>query len=442
MDWKTLLSTQRLGFRPRTGEAQPLGPRSEGQRDYDRIVFSPAFRRLQGKTQVFPLPESDMTHTRLTHSLETSCVGRSLGWMVAGRIDALKPFQSEASTIVQTASLAHDLGNPPFGHSGEKAIGHYFKHGSGERFLEGLSGVQKVQLTKFEGNALGFRLLTRRNPIQSEANGLSLTCLTLGAFSKYPCTAVKEDESRGVHRKKFGVFDDDLPALREVASVVGLSSDDEDCWHRHPLAYLTEAADDICYRVIDLEDGFKLNLVSADRCESILKRLTAVVGDPLKGLEAIRAPDQRIAYLRAKAINSLAHQVVDVFVAEEAALLAGAKRESLLESTPSREIVKELDELSREDIYSHHPVIEIEAAGFEIIGTLLEAFLSSALAKKRTARDKKFLSLVPQHYLPQKEDHLGTQILNICEFVASMTDAYAIRLYRTLRGISLPNSRP
>jgi len=441
MDWTQLLSPGRLGCE---NAPVPAQLRSDAQRDYDRIVFSPPFRRLQGKTQIFPLPESDMTHNRLTHSLEVSCVGRSLGWIAAEKL-GLVDEQATIAASVAAACLAHDLGNPPFGHSGESAIGYYFEaaDGAASRILPQLTELQRLELTKFEGNALGFRLLTNQKPYQtSNPGGFSLTHLTLGAFSKYPCRADKIDADQGVHRKKYGVFHDDWENFVTVANGLGMLECGSGAFKRHPLAFLTEAADDICYRIVDFEDGFKLGLIREEEATEIFTAIASEIEQDMSGLDRINAADQRIGYLRAKAINSLVVQAVDLFVDQASDILEGSRKKPLLNDVGPREVLGRLAKDSRERIYRHKPVVEIEAAGFEVLPALLEAFLPGAALGDTSARALKLLDLMPGQYLPRPGGETfdtATQVLNVCEFVASMTDDYAISLFRKIRGISLRN---
>ena len=281
MNWEKLLSRNRIG-EPLNEDVQSLNGRSDFQRDFDRIVFCSAFRRLQDKTQVFPLPESDFVHTRLTHSLEVSCVGRSLGNFVGEKIlQRRKKLRSlftqfHFGEIVAAACLAHDIGNPPFGHSGEDAIAEYFKSGNGIQYKNILNKKQWSDISKFEGNAQGFRLVTK---LQNQYNkgGLRLTYAVLGALTKYPkesfTSSAAERVSNNIY-SKFGFFQSEKNLFKEVAQAVQLetkvSSTNNLWWNRHPLAFLVEAADDICYRIMDLEDGFRLGLLSFAETENFL----------------------------------------------------------------------------------------------------------------------------------------------------------------------------
>lgn len=443
MEWKKLLSPGRLGC-PETGE-DDIKRRPEAYRDIDRITFSPAFRRLQGKTQVFPLPESDMTHTRLTHSLEVSCVGRSLGWVLSDSLEELKEYQLTIAATVSAAALAHDLGNPPFGHSGEKAIGHYFEHGDGRRFLKGMTDCNKKEFINFEGNALGFRLLVDSKPaLTNNPGGLSLTNLTLATYTKYPCT-IDNVLAGNVSRKKPGLFYDNVDYFKSVAEKLGITQYAQNAWHRHPLAFLVEAADDICYNIIDFEDGYKIGIVPERQITELFIKVANETSEDHKGIKQIISADQKIGYLRSKAINSLIKQVVSVFVKDQVAILSGERSRALLDDIGSKKTMREIKAISKSIVYQHQPVLEIEAAGFEILPALLEFFLGAVIGGPKTFKSKKFKSLIPPQYLPKEEGckfPKNTQLLNICEYVASMTDEFAIDLFRKLKGISLPNSRP
>ncbi|MEZ6185988.1 MAG: dNTP triphosphohydrolase, partial [Planctomycetota bacterium] len=285
--WSQQITQTRLG---RPAEAQ-VG-RNDAQRDFDRIVFSSPFRRLQGKTQVFPLPETDTTHTRLTHSLEAACVGRSLGYLVGRQLPEVAEDARVVGDIVAAAALAHDLGNPPFGHSGESAIASFFQEAEerGAPWFEALTPVQRTELQEFEGNALGFRLLTR---VGGQPGGFGLTHGTLAAFSKYPCSAARP-RGEGVATKKYGVFHDDLGWFQQVAAGVGLTPlpDASDAWCRPALAFLTEAADDICYRIIDLEDGYKLRLVTYEEARAAFVEIAEQTSQNLDPLSSFRSDEE------------------------------------------------------------------------------------------------------------------------------------------------------
>lgn len=443
MDWEQLLSWQRLG---RDNEREDP-ERSAFQRDFDRIVFSSAFRRMQDKTQVFPMAESDYVRTRLTHSIEVSSVGRSLGTKVGTLIpEALKKkglVASHVGEIVAAACLAHDIGNPPFGHSGEKAIGDWFA--SHPEHLGPLEGEQREDFLKFEGNAQGFRQLTRIQHRHNEG-GMQLTCAVLGAFTKYPRGAVLKGlgTTKNVSEKKHGFFADDAARFEQVAKTLGLSSKVPGAWVRHPLAFLVEAADDICYHIVDFEDGHRLGRISFEVAQEHLRPLAFVtIKESDSAYPRIVGGDRvaAIQYLRAQAINTLILAVVEAFKAHMDELLSGKFEVSLIERTPYGERLKVIKELSFKEVYSAPKVVQIEAAGFEVIGGLLNFLVPAMLSlpDKRTDRQKKLLQLVPPEFKGvTKDGDWYARLLATTDFISGMTDTYAVGLYRKLTGMELP----
>ncbi len=451
MEWANLIKPWRLGCPAPKSLDDKEKVRSEFIRDWDRIVFSSAFRRLQGKTQVFPLPESDMTHTRLTHSLETSCVGRSLGRMAGKRFENKGTDADALGSIVAAACLAHDLGNPPFGHSGEDAISYFFREGKGKDYIELLENqTQKSDLKDFEGNASGFRVMTDIKPTQTvNPGGLSLTLPTLAAYTKYPRQSyVKEPDTSRKSEKKFGVFFDGIDSYREIAQVLEIPEKPQDRgWYRHPLAFLAEAADDICYLVMDFEDGYRLGLVSYKETEDLLIPICEQQRKEgyLDGLKKIRAEDQKIGYLRAKTINSLVNQVADLFEDKGQGIRNGVFDCSLLDLVPSNKELDRIRTLSKNRIYSHRPVAQIEAAGFDVLGGLLNVFLEATVLKPESKKSQKIRSLVSTQFLDEEKKPFPDKyktIMNITEYISCMTDTFAIDTYRILTGISLPNYSP
>lgn len=447
MHWRQLLCADRLGARkPAPNDAA----RSPFQIDSDRIVFSSAFRRLQDKTQVFPLADNDFVRTRLTHSLEVASIGRSLGSLVGAEIvkrHALAPdfHASDIGAIVSAAALAHDLGNPPFGHSGEDAIRSWFKSAAVTESLRDharseLTATQRADFEEFEGNAQGFRVITR---LQMPDNpGLRLTCATLGAFTKYPRGAVFTGTHRGVSVKKFGFFDAERASFAEVAEHCGLIARDGGAWCRHPLAFLVEAADDIAYRLVDFEDGFRLKHLSY---EEVRDAFLAVCGDPKDRERADRMVEkkERIAFLRARAIGAAIEQTAAAFLQHDAAMLAGEFDDELLALIPAAEALREIKVKSRETIYATERGVEIEAAGYEVLGYLLDTFHGAAddvarNGKAASRRSAKLLQLVPPQFLIASERPAYERLLGMTDFVAGMTDSYAVALYRKVRGIALP----
>jgi dGTPase len=459
MDWHHLLNKSRIGTNPELSRSNESNEgRSEFQRDYDRIVFSSAFRRLQDKTQVFPLPESDFVHTRLTHSLEVSCIGRSLGNIVGGKILERYPKLNENYTkfhfgeIVAASCLAHDIGNPPFGHSGEDAIAEYFKNGNGKNLSSGLSPKQYMDLIKFEGNAQGFRIISRlQNP--NVTGGLQLTYATLAAFAKYPKESIVEEDTlfatEGIRnskfQKKFGFFQSEKELFSTVAKACQMTEYGDHfrslAWRRHPLAFLVEAADDICYRIIDLEDGFRLGLISFKETEEFLTGFLSNV--TLNSYDG-RDNNDKIGYLRAKVLSRLVTQLSEIFLDEETSIMSGSFPSPLIEAFPGNGKLKEIKNISKERIYSYSAVIERETAGYEVLGGLLDIFITAvndASEGRLSNRDRTTLKLLPTQFLGPEgipDVNLYTRLLKITDFVSGMTDSYAVSLYRKLKGISLP----
>ena len=438
MDWNQLLSSQRSG----QSKQSPEQSRSAFEQDFDRIIFSHPFRRLQDKTQVHPLPEHDFVHTRLTHSLEVSSVGRSLGKSVGEVILQRKPELNSRFTafdfgaIVAGGSLAHDLGNPPFGHSGEEAISDFFRHHSlGKSFETRVTTNQWKDLIQFEGNAQGFRLLTRNQ------FGLKLTYATLGAFTKYPCTSffLNRDEGRR-SQKKFGFFETEFQHFRDLSGVLGLSQVNDFCWMRHPLAFLVEAADDICYSIIDLEDGCRLGLISF---AETLELLSGILGDKLnpQKLKQINGLNEQLGVLRAMTISSVTQDCVSVFLDEEAQILNGGFDTALTDAGKFSQELKAISEVSVDKIYRCRPVMEIEAAGFEALPGLLEEFIQASLNLRFEDQPRKFATvarLIPSEMsIPiQQSPDVYSLLRLVIDFVSGLTDRHALSLFRKIKGIS------
>ena len=454
MDWNQLLSRQRLG-RTRMGRSHTElddsnRTRTDFQRDFDRIVFSSAFRRLQDKTQVFPLARNDYVRTRLTHSLEASCVGRTLGTMVGDAVIQRHGLESiypqDFGAIVAAACLAHDIGNPPFGHAGEDAIRLWFQESTiGQSLLSRLEDTQRNDFLYYEGNAQGLRVLTR---LQSAANpgGLQLTYATLGAFAKYPRASwLAAPYPAGVAFKKFGFMQAERALFTDIAAALGLIPTAEQAWQRHPLVYLVEAADDICYRVVDVEDAFRLKQLDYQEAEDLLLALLDDAAQHAR-LRSIRDAKERIEFLRAKSIGMVIDQVFRCFMDVETSLLNGTGQQELLDLIPSAEPLAELRKRAHEEIYLSPPVAEVAAAGFQVLGGLLEIFLAAIndVAEKQqsaSARSRLVLQLVPEQFIgPQRQPpaDLYQRMLGITDFVSGMTDSYAVNLYKKLTGISLP----
>ncbi len=462
MNWSQLLNWNRLEEPTRRWSWDPM--RTPWQIDYDRIIFSSAFRRLQDKTQVFPLSGSDYVRTRLTHTLEVSTVARTLGTRAGtiilgrhggevidnnGKPEKLRNIitPGDFGPIVAAAALAHDLGNPPFGHSGEDAVRHWFETSSRlKRVRNNMSDVQQEDFRCWEGNAQGFRILTRLQ-LYRAAGGMRLTNSTLAAFCKYPCSSIDarpERAERNASRKKFGVFESEIGYLDAVASATGLirRKSANGAWCRHPLAFLMEAADDVCYRVIDLEDGYRLGRITYVKAERLLRSIATKVED--SRLEAEHDDVTRIGYLRAVAIARLVEQVTEVFAENEASMLEGKFDESLSELIPSAGSLADIKTTMKKTVYVTRNVLETEAAGFEIIPGLLDLFWSAVSAdssQRNHRRAHKVLELIPADFRGPKGyggEEIYARMLKIADYVSGMTDSYALSLFRKLNGIALP----
>ena len=439
MNWNTLLSAKRFGLEAYHREHQEN--RSEFQRDYDRLVFSAPFRRLQNKTQVFPLPGSIFVHNRLTHSLEVSCVGRSLGNDVARELLKRHPeladsYLSEIGAIVSAACLAHDLGNPPFGHSGERAISTYFSEGKGLALKEQLTPEQWEDLTHFEGNANAFRLLTHQFEGRRQG-GFVLTYSTLAGIVKYPFSSGLAGK-----KSKFGFFTTEEESYRRIAEELGIKrlNDRPLKYARHPLVFLVEAADDICYQMMDLEDAHKLKILTAEETQQLLLNFFPEERQAhmRKTLEIVSDVNEQIAYLRSSVIGLLIGECVRAFVENEAALLEGTFEGALIkhiDTLPAR-AYRECAELSVQKIYRSRDVLDIELAGFRIITTLLELMVDAVLSPEKTY-SQLLINRVSSQYRITAPD-LFERIQAVLDYISGMTDVFALDLYRKINGNSLP----
>ena len=441
MTWDRLINDKRFGLE-HYHDSKP-GHRSDFQRDFDRLVFSSPFRRVQNKTQVFPLPGSIFVHNRLTHSMEVSCVGRSLAREISIALRekyAAEPWVSkldDMGEIVAAACLAHDLGNPPFGHSGEKAISSYFSEGKGRLLESKLTAGQWNDLTHFEGNANAFRLLTHqfngRRP-----GGFAMTYSTLASIVKYPF----ESSLAGAHGK-FGFFTSEKDDFIKVADELGMlpvkNSDNAVRYARHPLVYIVEAADDICYEVMDIEDAHKLKIIST---EEVLPLFLAFFDDARKAhMERVMGyvddPNEKIAYLRSSIIGVLVNRCADAFVKNEDEILAGEFKGSLLDhiSPLERDGYRACEALSWKRIYGASDVVDIELAGTRIISFLMNE-LVEAVQNPDLNYSRLLLAKVPEQYEIQSPTLYG-KLQAVLDHISGMTDVYALDLYRKLNGMSL-----
>lgn len=442
MEWIPLIQPYRLGCL-KDGFDGSKG-RSEFHRDFDRIIFSSAFRRLNGKTQVVPFPNSDLTHTRLTHSLETASVARSLGNFVQERIPILRDYTYDLGALLAATCLCHDIGNPPLGHSGESAIKYFFESEEGSPFLEGLSETQQADFLFFDGNSMGFHMLTHHNTYKTtNPGGLGLTYPVLSAYCKYPtCSSSFSKKTCDVSSRKPGLFSEDCKIYSEIAHELGVPKRSTgQRWFRHPLAFLAEAADDICNTVIDYEDGYKSGLISY---ESLKELFTAISEDSypeidLDAIVRIKCNREKAGYLRSKAIYSLTMKTVELFLSHERELLSGTYQESLSRNFRHYDSWNMMQEESVDRLYNNQQVLEKEVAGFQVIPGLLNIFLS-ATKNPDAIKEKKVLSLLPSEFIKNYKDSQYEAIMEITTYVCGMTDSFAVDTYRKLTGMEIPYS--
>ncbi len=436
MEWKSLLSAERE-YR----EYKKSDIRNAFQRDYDRIIFSNIFRRLQNKTQVFPLPGSIMVHNRLTHSLEVASVGRSIARIVSKNLtekfgnDFLNEIY-DIDTIVSAACLAHDLGNPPFGHSGEETISSYFKEGPGKELENLIPENQWSDLTSFEGNANAFRQLTHQFAGRRQG-GMSLTYATLATLIKYPYPSYNKNG-----RKKYNIFYSEIETFKKVMEGCGIKCLDESSliYTRHPLSYIMEAADDICYLILDMEDAQKRGIVQTQQADiffsSFFKEDEKWFHDRKDSVyETVTDDNERMAFLRATVINKLVDCVSNVFVENYNAIMEGDFEKSLVYHLPDFEknALEKCRSFSLKNIYKHNSVVKIELTGFNVIGELIHEFVQAILNPEKTY-NKMLLSIIPEQFKNNNDD-LYSRIQVVLDYISNMTDLYAVQLYKDLRGI-------
>lgn len=436
MNWNQLLSTKRFGMEEYHTEQQ--NDRTEFQRDYDRLIFSAPFRRLQNKTQVFPLPGSVFVHNRLTHSLEVACVGRSLGTNVAQRLNL---DANEIGSIVSAACLAHDMGNPPFGHSGEKAIAAYFSEGAGQSFRERKENKMTDEEWKdcicFEGNANALRLLTHQFNGRRKG-GFVLTYSTLASIIKYPYASIYSDEKK----QKFGFFESEKETYLQIAKELGIPrlTDNPNRFARHPLVFLVEAADDICYQIMDIEDAHKLKILSTEETKNLLLNFFDEERKKrrLKTLEFVSDINEQIAYLRSSVIGELIHECSRVFAENEKLLLEGTFNQPLIKmiSPICKDAYNNCSDVAVKKIYHSSIVLDVELGGYKIILTLLDHLISAVFSPEK-AYSKQLLMRIPEQYETKSETTYG-KVQSILDYISGMTDVYALDLYRKITGMSIP----
>ena len=443
MNWLQLISNNRLGQEGR--HMARHDDRSEFKRDSDRLLFSAPFRRLQNKTQVFPLPGSIFVHNRLTHSLEVSCVGMSLGNDVSRQLTARHPSLTgtlfeEIGTIVSAACLAHDMGNPPFGHSGERAIRSFFTEGAGQSLCSKVSETLWSDITHFEGNANAFRLLVHRFKGRRDG-GFVLTYSTLASIVKYP-----HSSSIAGKKGKFGFFHSEQDIYLKIANDLGIRemerNDNGIRFARHPLVYLVEAADDICYEIMDIEDAHKLKILSYEETEHLLlgffdddvqRKMRQRIID-----EGIDDTNEKVVYMRSSVIGLLEHECAKAFVDNEEAILAGEFTGSLIDhiSTATRDAYRRCTEVSKARIYNSKPVLDVELSGYKIIETLMEQMTQAVMAPDRYY-SQQLINRVSNQYDITAPD-LETRLMAVIDYISGMTDVYALDVYQKINGISLP----
>jgi dGTPase len=446
LDWNQLLSHSRLGIQE-IEEKPSNAARSEFQRDYDRIIFSSPFRRLQNKTQVFPLPGSIFVHNRLTHSLEVASVGRSLGALIAQQLPEFDKNISQSKldgidSIVSSACLAHDLGNPPFGHSGESAISRYFKTIDTNNIKNIIPQEKFEDLINFEGNANAFRLLTHQFTGRRKG-GFALTYATIGTLLKYPCTSTDKKNNISPY-EKYGTFQTEKNTLLQIAQKLGLEKIQENstAFCRHPLAFLMEAADDICYQIVDIEDAHRLGILSGKETKDLLfaffdpQKDKVALAELEKTLHDVTDENEQIVILRSRTINKLIEDCVEVFWNNYTGIMNGTFFSALTKNVTgtSKQALHNISELAHTKIYKSKEVVEIQIAGHRILGELLQDFIDATLHND-SLYTSQLLHLLPSQ-LTSKSDSTFEQIMSVVDFISGMTDVYALEMYRKIKGIS------
>lgn len=444
--WNQLITTKRLGVSRREDAASY---RTTYQKDFDRLIFSAAFRRLQDKTQVFPLAQTDYVRTRLTHSLEVSSVCRSLGTMLGEHLVSTYHFEqpitpSSIGAILAAAALAHDIGNPPFGHAGEETIRRFFlAHPIGQEGLLEVNQTERNDFYRFEGNAQAFRLLTRLQN-RDNSGGLQLSLPVLASLIKYPCSS-NFSACNNIAYKKFNYFQAERELFAEFANEAALLpyKREEGVWHRHPLAYLLEAADDICYSLVDIEDAYRLKLLKGDEVIDFYRNIADHHGGLPRRFAKIAREKDQIEYLRAITIGYLVDEVMALFIKHEREILAGSYTEALLENIPSAKAITAIKDYAYEHVYVSQPVLEVGIAGFKVLETLLEAFISAVTAEARgvgSSKTRMLVNFLPDQFLGKGrrvDEDPYLRLLKITDFISGMTDRYAVKVFNMISGVDL-----
>lgn len=456
MQFDAIYTEKRVG-----SDKIPTGPRSGFQRDFDRLIFSSAFRRLQNKTQVFPLPGTAFVHNRLTHSLEVASVGRSLGKMIGEQIsapykrnndDAYEFYRYELANVIAAGCLAHDIGNPAFGHSGEKAISAYFIENKdveidGRPLQSFFTQKEWSDLSAFEGNANALRILTHSFRGRFRG-GFGLTYTTIASILKYPC------ESTGIskvfkHRKKYGFFQTEKETFEKIVTDLNMIAESSEplVYKRHPFVYLVEAADDICYSIVDMEDAHRLGILQKEEVETVfidvLKKLSRRgedVDKTYRYFKDIKDTNEGIAFLRAKVINLLTLAATDVFLANQESILAGNFNNTLLDYINEQTgALRNVQQISVEKIYGHDTVIQVEIAGYNVMSELLHLFIPALLRETPSHKEQKVLKLFPFQFTGYEQtENAYEKVMSALDYISGMTDEYATEMYRRLKGITIP----
>jgi dGTPase len=438
MDWHRLLSGERLG---KSGVSQEELARSPFHKDHDRVVFSGAFRRLGKKTQVHPVDENDHVHTRLTHSVEVGCVGRSLGTRVGEYLQSETPdwiTPADLGVIVQAACLAHDIGNPPFGHSGEDAIRHWFHEAAEKGMLDGLTDGERGDLLNFEGNAQGLRILTQLEYHLFDG-GMRLTYATLGTYLKYPWTSAALDNNPA-NKGKYGCNQSELALMNRIADKLGLIKLGENTWCRHPLVYLMEAADDICYALLDLEDGLEMDILPYEEIEALMfDLLQGDIPETYWRINDTGTGRRKLSMLRGKAIDHLVSAVAKTFMEKQPEILSGTLSGDLVEHLPERagKCVLTAKKMARERIFTSKNKTLLEIGAYSVLEVLMSAFCGAVYEFKQgnglSYRNQRIMDLM-EYRAPSQEWSLYQCYMRVVDFIAGMTDRYAIAMAQQISG--------
>lgn len=453
MQFENIFTEKRVG-----SDKVPTGTRSGFQRDFDRLIFSSAFRRLQNKTQVFPLPGTAFVHNRLTHSLEVASVGRSLGKIIGERIsaqlrqkeEAYEFYRYELANVIAAACLAHDIGNPAFGHSGEKAISAYFiEHADeitdGNSLKDHFSSKEWKDLTAFEGNANAVRVLTHSFKGRFKG-GYGLTYTTIASILKYPCESDAVDKKYR-HRKKYGFFQAEKETVDQIAQTLNMIRESSEplVYKRHPFVYLVEAADDICYSIVDMEDAHRLGILRTGEVEEaymqVLNDIDKTNADKTYGYyHSITDTNEAIAFMRARVINQLVNSSAEVFALRQNEILEGNYNNSLVDDIePAVKALKKIQEISVKKIYGHDTVVQVEIAGYNVMSELLELFVPALLKEKPSHKEEKILGLFPFQFTEFREaGSRYEKVMSALDHLSSMTDEYATEMFKKLKGFEIP----